>query len=97
MTPLIKTTRPIFSGLTHRELIITVNPYNLIIIVSLGDRAAIAKFHGVQRKETSIIVAEDFVFDKYVILHEMGHVFGCSHEIDPKHPYHSPLSGNPGK
>ena len=52
--------------------------------------------YGVQRKETSIIVAEDFVFDKYVILHEMGHVFGCSHE-KPKPPSHSSIYGNPGK
>ena len=93
----IKATSPIFSGLTRRELIVTVNPYNLIRIVSLGDRAAIAKFHGVQNKDTSIIVAEDFVFDKYVILHEVGHVFGCAHEIDPKHPSHTPISGNPGR
>ena len=69
--------------------------YNLIRMVSLGDRAAIAKFHGVQNKDTSIIVAEDFVFDKYVILHEMGHVFGCAHEKDPDHD--SPIEFNPGK
>ena len=90
----IKATSPIFSGLTRRELIVTVNPYNLIRIVSLGDRAAIAKFHGVQNKDTSIIVAEDFVFDKYVILHQVGHVFGCSHEIPSSQ---TPLSVNPGK
>ena len=74
---------------TCKELIVTFNP------LSLGDRGAIAKFHGVQRKETSIIVAEDFVFDKYVILHEMGHVFGCAHEKDPDHD--SPIEFNPGK
>ena len=70
------------------------NSHGLFRYLSVGNWAALSKFHGVQRKETSIIVAEDFIFDKYSILHEIGHVFGCSHEKPPKD---SPKYGNPGK
>ena len=42
-----------------------------------------ANFHGVHKKQTTIIVAEDVVFDKYMLLRQIGYVFGCSDETDP--------------
>ena len=55
----------------------------LILIRSdTGDQSSISIFNGVRYSETSVLIGEDFIFDKYTLLHEIGHVFGCAHEED---------------
>lgn len=51
-----------------------------MIRTNTGDQSSISIFNGVRYSETSILIGEDFIFDKYTLLHEMGHVFGCAHQ-----------------
>ena len=54
----------------------------LIIKDQIGDRAAISVFDGIYYKKTTMIIAQDFIFDRYIYAHEFGHLLGCGHEAD---------------
>ena len=62
-----------------------------IVIVEtskLDDHASIGIFNGFLTKQTTIAIKKDFVFDKFNLLHTLGHVLGIGHEVeDSKYPY----------
>ena len=62
-----------------------------IVIVDsrkLDNHAALGILNGFLTKSTTIIVKNDFIFDKYAILHTLGHVLGIGHERgDTKYPH----------
>ena len=50
-----------------------------IVIVEtrkLDDHASIGIFNGFLTKQTTFAIKKDFVFDKYNLLHTLGHVLG---------------------
>ena len=49
-----------------------------------SDTSALSIFNGVKYSETAILIGQDFIFDRYTLLHELGHVLGCAHEEKAK-------------
>ena len=49
-----------------------------------SDTSALSIFNGVKYSETAILIGQDFIFDRYTLLHELGHVLGCAHEENSK-------------
>ena len=57
---------------------------DLLIVLrdQIGDRSSVSAFNGLYYKKTTMIISQDFIFDRYIYAHELGHIFGCSHEAD---------------
>ena len=52
----------------------------IIIQYYTGDQAGLSIFNGIRGHRSAIIIDQDFIFDRYLVIHEVGHVFGCSHQ-----------------
>ena len=57
---------------------------DLIIVIAqdIGDRSAVSVADGLQYNKTVMIVDQEFIFDQYIFAHELGHIFGCGHEMN---------------
>lgn len=54
----------------------------ILIRDDIGDSSVLAPVWGIQKGKSSIFVRPEFVFQKYQIMHGIGHIFGCGHEAD---------------
>ena len=52
----------------------------LVIQDHVGDRSAVSIFNGLYFKRTAMVISQDFIFTRYIIAHEFGHILGCGHE-----------------
>ena len=52
-----------------------------IIKRDIGDHSALSTFDGLYYKRMTIMVGEQFIFDKFIYAHEFGHLLGCAHEF----------------
>ena len=46
-----------------------------VIVKDLGDHAALSYFNGIVKTKNVIIISEEFMFDKFSILHYFGKIF----------------------
>ena len=46
-----------------------------VIVKDLGDHAALSYFNGIVKAKNVIIISEEFMFDKFSILHYFGKIF----------------------
>ena len=52
----------------------------IVVVNNLADAATYGEFNGFVSGKTVIMVSFDFIFDKIMVLHEMGHAFGAGHQ-----------------
>ena len=52
----------------------------LVIRDHIGDRSSVSVFNGLYYKKTAMVISQDFIFDRYIYAHELGHILGCGHE-----------------
>lgn len=59
----------------------------IVIRDDIGERSSIAAVGGIQDRATTIFIRKEFVFQKYLIMHAIGHMIGCGHipNTNPSH------------
>lgn len=67
------------SGEKQRQRTIS-SDVTILIRDDIGDSSVLAPIWGIQKGKSSIFVRPEFVFQKYQIMHGIGHIFGCGHE-----------------
>lgn len=48
----------------------------------IGSRSGLVKDWGLEKGHTTVFIRQEYAFRKFDLLHEIGHMIGCSHEIN---------------
>ena len=58
----------------------------VVVRDDMAERSSLAVLGGIQQFASTIFVRKEFVFQKYEVMHAIGHMLGCGHERYPN-PY----------